>query len=101
MQGLNTTAAVLLETGRRAGLGVVVVEPVECDEGLRSLDDLRGEKMPVVSGSALRGAGGDLERSVGGGLIGRTVDVRRVLGRWFQFGVGEWERERQRYRLCS
>ncbi|KAK3487561.1 uncharacterized protein B0T23DRAFT_414610 [Neurospora hispaniola] len=101
VQGLNTTAAVLLETGRRTGLGVVVVEPVEDDESLRSLDDLLGEKMPVVSGSALRGAGGDLERSVGGGLIGRTVDVRRVLGRWFQFGVGKWETERQRDRLCS
>ncbi|ESA42820.1 hypothetical protein GE21DRAFT_5586 [Neurospora crassa] len=101
VQGLNTTAAVLLETGRRVGLGVVVVEPVWYDESLRSLDDLLGEKMPVVSGSALRGAGGDLERSVGGGLIGRTVDVRRVLGRWFQFGFGEWERERQRDRLFS
>ncbi|KAK3339109.1 hypothetical protein B0H65DRAFT_551854 [Neurospora tetraspora] len=110
VQGLNNSVAVLLEAGRRVGLGVVVVEPVghhhDCHDDDEKkgvlprsmgmmMESLLGEKMPVVSGSALKGTGaGDLERSVG--IAGKTVDVRRVLGRWFRFGVGEWERERER-----
>ena len=102
VQGLNNTLSVLLEAGRRVRLGVGVVEPVEYDDQQsdlrRSMDDLLGDKMPVVSGSALRGAAGAgdllLERSV----AGKTVDVRRVLGRWFRFGIGEWGMERERER---
>ncbi|KAK3399986.1 hypothetical protein B0T20DRAFT_350526 [Sordaria brevicollis] len=99
VQGVNNSVAMLLEAVRRAGLEVVVVEPVEDGEGMRKMDDLLGEKMPVVSGSALKkvAVGEHLERTAGGGgLMGKTVDVRRVLGRWFQFGVGEWERDRLR-----
>ncbi|CCC11691.1 unnamed protein product [Sordaria macrospora k-hell] len=103
VQGLNNTLSVLLEAGRRVRLGVGVVEPVEYDDQKsdlrrRSMDDLLGDKMPVVSRSALRGAAGAgdllLERSV----AGKTVDVRRVLGRWFRFGIGEWGMERERER---
>ncbi|KAK1777149.1 hypothetical protein QBC45DRAFT_331356 [Copromyces sp. CBS 386.78] len=101
VQGLNNSVAVLLEAGRRVGLAVGVVEPVEPvvdhEAGVvKGMDGSLGEKMPVVNGSALRGVGARdlLERSV----AGKTVDVRRVLGRWFRFGVGEWERERERER---
>jgi hypothetical protein len=43
------------------------------------------ERVPVLSGSARRGA----EES---GWAGKTVDVGRVLGRWFRFRQwsGEW-----------
>jgi hypothetical protein len=94
VQGLGTSAAVLVEAGRRAGLGVLVVEgaaavdPGDCarqKEG-RGMEGLLEERVPVLSGSARR-TGGDLE---GSGWAGKTVQLGRVLGRWFHFRTGPW-----------
>jgi hypothetical protein len=54
---------------------------------------LLAERVPVLSGSARRTTGLDLHQhgGEGSGWAGRTVDVERVLGRWFRFRAGEWE----------
>jgi hypothetical protein len=84
-----------VEVGAKEGLRVVVVEQLhhlpESGEGERSgrgvgLKELLEESIPVLSGSARR-AGVELE---GSGWAGKTVNVGRVLGRWFRFGEGEW-----------
>ncbi|KAK3307280.1 uncharacterized protein B0T15DRAFT_172074 [Chaetomium strumarium] len=94
VQGLGTSAAVLVEAGRRAGLGVLVVEGARvvgsgqgaAGEERRGMGGLLEEGVPVLSGSARR-TGGDLQ---GTGWAGKTVDVGRVLRRWFQFRTGPW-----------
>ena len=102
VQGLGSSVAALVEAGRRAGLGVVVVEGMSCREGeaelSRGLCGLLGEKVPVLSGSerkvarllGARGGGGNGEGSGSvSGWAERTVGVGRVLGRWFEFR-GDW-----------
>jgi len=43
------------------------------------------QQVPILSGSERRdGLGGE------GGYSGRTVEVARILGRWFQFDEGSW-----------
>lgn len=43
------------------------------------------QQVPMLSGSEKRDSlGGD------GGYSGRTIDVARILGRWFQFDEGVW-----------
>ncbi|AEO66328.1 uncharacterized protein THITE_2114342 [Thermothielavioides terrestris NRRL 8126] len=98
VQGLGASAAALVEAGRRARLGVVVVEqqqqrqqqrpPVGLEQGgaLLTKEALLEERVPVLSGSARR-AGGGLQ---GTGWAGKTVDVGRVLGRWFRFRERQW-----------
>ena len=53
------------------------------------------EKVPVLSGSARRTTGldfgGGVGQGEGSGWAGRTLEVEKVLGRWFRFGVGEWD----------
>ncbi|KAK4237370.1 hypothetical protein C8A03DRAFT_34700 [Achaetomium macrosporum] len=95
VQGLGSSAAVLVEAGRRAGLGVVVVEGAVvgsgqgAGEGDRGMEGLLGERVPVLSGVGRR-TRSDLE---GSGWAGKTVHVGRVLGRWFRFRRGQWNAE--------
>ncbi|ORY65140.1 uncharacterized protein BCR38DRAFT_301941, partial [Pseudomassariella vexata] len=85
-QGLGDTSAVLVETGHRLGWQVAVIEPWK--HGDRAgLEDLLKEKLPILSGGARR-LGLDTEER---GWSGRTVEVGRVLGRWFQFRRGDWD----------
>ncbi|KAH6856017.1 hypothetical protein B0I37DRAFT_395850 [Chaetomium sp. MPI-CAGE-AT-0009] len=100
VQGLGASSAVLVEAGKRAGVGVVVVEgPVSGprpaglaggEEGLglgrMTMGEVLAEGVPVLSGGGRR-AGGELE---GSGWAGKRVGVGRVLGRWFRFREGEW-----------
>ncbi|KAK4154536.1 hypothetical protein C8A00DRAFT_14319 [Chaetomidium leptoderma] len=97
VQGLGASAAGLVEVGARewdvSGVGVVVVEqPLaisaasQGEEGEDGMKGLLRERVPVLSGSARR-ARGDLEAT---GWAGKTVDVGRVLGRWFRFRDGGW-----------
>ncbi|KAK4134572.1 hypothetical protein BT67DRAFT_421194 [Trichocladium antarcticum] len=92
VQGLSSTAAALVEAGRRGGLRVVVAEQSgagRCGGGLQAL---LGERVPVLSGGARRAAGLELrlQGPEGSGWARRTADVGRVLGRWFRFRDGEW-----------
>ncbi|CRK30773.1 hypothetical protein HYQ45_008004 [Verticillium longisporum] len=80
-QGLGSTAAGLIQSARAAAFRAVVVEPRRegADDGFKTLLD---ELAPVLSGGSRRDEGG---------WTGRTVDVRRILGRWFRFQTGQWD----------
>jgi hypothetical protein len=102
-QGLGNSVAGLVEAGWRGQWEVVVVEERKVDEG----DDLElgdlgmgegesgerdrqkvwAQRMPMLNGSVRR-AGMESEY---GGWSGRTVEVGRILGRWFRFAKGDWE----------
>ncbi|KAK9422634.1 hypothetical protein SUNI508_00497 [Seiridium unicorne] len=99
-QGLGNTVAALVETATRLGWGLVLVEPRrlygeehddESDrraiQGDDDFENLLKEKLPILSGSARR-AGLD---SGEGGWSGRTVEVGRVISRWFNFQRGHWD----------
>ncbi|KAI0177592.1 hypothetical protein BJ166DRAFT_507356 [Pestalotiopsis sp. NC0098] len=100
-QGLGSTMAVLVETASRLGWSLVVIEPVpkttpRTDHGsdvedlvqpMDRFEDLLKEKLPILSGSVRRG-GLDLEE---GGWSSRTVEVGRVMSRWFGFQRGVWD----------
>ena len=114
-QGLSSTVATLVEAGTREGMRLVVVErkghgsrgvdssrlgdgaemgqdtelparPDEIDE--MELKALLEERLPVVNSATLRGA---IAQSW---AAGRTVEVGRVLGRWFRFRQWEWKGHR-------
>jgi len=84
-QGLGSSVAAVLEAGFRGGRGVVVLEEKanEDNGGGKAWE----ERMPMLNGSVRR-AGMESED---GGWSGRTIEVGRVLARWFRFGRGEWE----------
>jgi hypothetical protein len=107
-QGLGNTLAGLVEAGSRTKRRVVILEEmslrdggeVEVSEDSRE-DEERGEdtkkrvgngweeRVPILSGSVRR-AGFENED---GGWSGRTVEVGRILGRWFMFRRGDWDIE--------
>lgn len=102
-QGLGNTMAVLVEAASRLGWGLVVVEPhakpttpappdedshQEGETGRNDgLQGLLQEKLPILSGSTRRG-GLDLDE---GGWSSRSVEVGRVMSRWFTFQRGNWD----------
>ncbi|RDW80605.1 hypothetical protein BP5796_05303 [Coleophoma crateriformis] len=114
-QGLGISMAALVEAGKRGGRGVVVMEGKGEDAGGdEKLEEAAGdgetdlgevnvghregkaqiwkgwfERMPMLNGSARR-VGFESED---GGWSGRTVEVGRVLGRWFRFGRADWDEE--------
>jgi len=90
-QGLGNSLAALVEAGLRSRRQVAIVEEKnesgEVDEDSEGLD----ERVPILSGSARRAG---LE-SDGGGWSGRTVEVGRILSRWFVFKKEYWSKERK------
>ena len=86
-QGLSSTAAILVEAGKRVDFQAIIVEARKAEGG----DEL-AEFIPVLGGSARR-MGLDMDEGV---WSSRTVQVRRVLGRWFRFRSDEWESGRAR-----
>lgn len=74
-QGIGTTAAYLVEAAARNSFRAVVAEPRGA-KGFRVLDDFLDEKVPILSGTAVRNDGT---------WSGRTVPIRAVLSRWFEF----------------
>ncbi|EXF81633.1 hypothetical protein CFIO01_03837 [Colletotrichum fioriniae PJ7] len=82
-QGLSSSAAVLIEAARRADIKFkpVIVEPRGAG-GHGDFMSLLRDDAPVLSGSSRRSEGV---------WMGRTVEVRRVLGRWFRFQTGRWD----------
>jgi hypothetical protein len=96
-QGLGTTAAGLVEAAKRSGFQAVIVDQptigvadVEMDSG-QELEVMLAEEVPLLSGSVRRMAPDTDE----GGWTGRTVEVRRVLGRWFHFEGREWNMQKK------
>ncbi|GKT45470.1 uncharacterized protein ColSpa_05651 [Colletotrichum spaethianum] len=80
-QGLSNSAAALIEAARRTEFKPVVVEP----KGAGGHEDFKAvlrDDIPVLSGSSRRDEGI---------WTGRTVEVKRVLGRWFRFQMGQWD----------
>jgi len=104
-QGLGDTLARVVEAGRRTGTRIILLEESkgvevkntlgverEGDEDKRE-DRRKGgwkgweERLPMLNRSVKR-VGFESE---GAGWSGRTVEVGRILARWFRFGKGEWE----------
>ncbi|KAF6815345.1 hypothetical protein CSOJ01_03608 [Colletotrichum sojae] len=80
-QGIGGSAAVLVEAASRTGYRPVLVEPKGAG-GHESFGAVLHDDAPVLSGSSRRHEGG---------WTGRTVEVRRVLGRWFRLQEGRWD----------
>ncbi|KAM0522608.1 hypothetical protein ACHAPE_002200 [Trichoderma viride] len=74
-QGIGTTATYLIEAAARNSFRAAVVEPRGA-MGFEALDEFLEEKIPVLSGTAMKSDGT---------WSGRTVAMRRVLARWFEF----------------
>lgn len=74
-QGIGTTATYLIEAAARNSFRAAVVEPRGA-MGFEALDEFLEEKLPVLSGTAMKSDGT---------WSGRTVAVKRVLARWFEF----------------
>ncbi|KAL7924525.1 hypothetical protein ACQKWADRAFT_286899 [Trichoderma austrokoningii] len=74
-QGIGTTATYLIEAAARNSYRAAVVEPRGA-MGFEALDEFLDEEVPVLSGTATKSDGT---------WSGRTVAVRRVLARWFEF----------------
>lgn len=94
-QGLSNTAAALVEAAHQAALRCVIVEPrIDWDVQVHDSETILGEELPMLSGAERRAAARDQDDG-GGGWIGRTVPVRRVLCRWFGFEEGPWDALRE------
>jgi hypothetical protein len=93
-QGLGNSVAALVEAGWRAERRVVLLEE-RSDSGTRPGDGgdkaqkVWGEQLPMLNGSVRRAG---LEAD-GGGWSGRTVEVGRILQRWFKIEKGDWDDE--------
>ncbi|KAI1468831.1 uncharacterized protein F4812DRAFT_348144 [Daldinia caldariorum] len=84
-QGLGDSASAVVELGHRLSWQTIVVEPRK--HGVASpFEDLLRENVPFLSGGGRR-LGPDMEA----GWTGRTVEVGRVMKRWFCFQLGEWD----------
>ncbi|KAI1804173.1 hypothetical protein F4811DRAFT_301608 [Daldinia bambusicola] len=84
-QGLGDSASALVELGHRLSWQTIVIEPRK--HGVASpFEDLLRENIPFLSGGGRR-LGPDVEA----GWTGRTVEVGRVMKRWFRFQLGGWD----------
>ncbi|RDL30733.1 Uncharacterized protein BP5553_10078 [Venustampulla echinocandica] len=97
-QGLGNSLAALVEVGSRSSVKIVLIEEREIEEEdvqvdeveegdkWRKLSKVWEQKVPILNGSVRR-AGLDVDDA---GWSGRTIEVGRILGRWFKFGRGDW-----------
>jgi len=98
-QGIGNSTAAVVEAGWRTGRNVVLVEERNMtiehrgvgDEGeeVRKLSKCWEERVPMLNGSVRR-AGFE---SADGAWSGRTVEVGRILARWFKFCWGTWDNQ--------
>ncbi|KAI1488374.1 hypothetical protein F5X96DRAFT_89511 [Biscogniauxia mediterranea] len=119
-QGLGNTASALVELAHRLGWRAVLVEPLlgggqeeEEEEEAAAAVSGRGrgrgrggrrdarlahlleETAPILSGGVRRKMGPGAGPGEAGAWAGRTVEVGRVLGRWFAFQHGPWDEEEE------
>ncbi|OTA93726.1 hypothetical protein M434DRAFT_287775 [Hypoxylon sp. CO27-5] len=85
-QGLSNSASTLVELGNRLSWQAVIVEPRK-HNSVSSFEGMLKEVVPFLSGGGRRPAPDSEE----GGWSGRTVEVGRVMKRWFQFQRGQWD----------
>ncbi|KAI1407026.1 hypothetical protein F5Y13DRAFT_175799 [Hypoxylon sp. FL1857] len=85
-QGLSNSASTLVELGHRLSWQTVIVEPRK-HNSISSFEGMLTEAVPFLSGGGRKPAP-DLEE---GGWTGRTVEVGRVMKRWFHFQRGQWD----------
>lgn len=88
-QGLGNTSAALVDAAAEAHFRAVVVEAVRPGDEPSDLDSVVREHVPVLSTSSARKVATDPEDS---GWSGRTVEIGRVLGRWFRSRNENWGR---------
>lgn len=82
-QGINVSAAALVEAASRHGFRGTIIEPRGAG-GHTDFKAVLADAVPVLSGGVKRAG-------AGGGWMGRTVEIRRILGRWFRFQTGRWD----------
>ncbi|KAI1190120.1 hypothetical protein F5B17DRAFT_427930 [Nemania serpens] len=85
-QGLSNTTSALVDLAHRLSWGALLIEP-RSSSGGTTLEELLREAVPILNGGARRW-GPDSEE---GAWSGRTVEVGRILGRWFGFQRAQWE----------
>ncbi|KAL6913311.1 hypothetical protein ACHAP8_003214 [Fusarium lateritium] len=78
-QGIGNSAALLVDAASRNGFKAAVIEPKSVG-GRKDLEQLGGEMVPLLNGTAKRDDGT---------WSGRTVSIKQVLNRWFRFEVQE------------
>ncbi|KAH6965695.1 hypothetical protein EDB82DRAFT_309057 [Fusarium venenatum] len=78
-QGIGNSAALLVDAASRNGFKAAVIEPKGVS-GHEDLEQLGGEMIPLLNGTAKRDDGT---------WSGRTVSIKQVLNRWFKFEVQE------------
>ena len=84
-QGLSNTASALVESTHRLSWRTLIIEPLSGPSDT-ALEELLQEIVPILKGGARR-PGLAFEE---GAWSGRTVEVGRVLGRWFRFQRAQW-----------
>ncbi|KAI1821660.1 hypothetical protein F4861DRAFT_446898 [Xylaria intraflava] len=85
-QGLSNTASTLVELAHRLSWKAVLIEPRDSPRNTPLREALR-ETVPILSGGARRLG----LHSEDGAWTGRTVEIGRVLGRWFHFQKAQWD----------
>jgi hypothetical protein len=93
-QGLGNTASALIEGATRNRLQPIIVEPsMYVEEGYVDLGVMIDQEVPILSLKNMKALAWGLEEEDDGSWITETTPVRKVLGRWFQFGPGPWDEE--------
>ncbi|KAI1104077.1 hypothetical protein F4804DRAFT_308164 [Jackrogersella minutella] len=85
-QGLGNSTSALVELGHRLSWQTSIVEPRKHGSP-QAFEGMLTEVVPFLSGGGRR-PGPDPEE---GGWTGRTVEVGRIMKRWFRFQRGEWD----------
>lgn len=78
-QGIGNSAAFLVDAALRTEFRAAVIEPKGIG-GYEDLEHLGEEMVPLLNGTA---------RKDDGSWSGRTVSIKQVLNRWFEFEVRE------------
>ncbi|KAI1432212.1 hypothetical protein GGR50DRAFT_621632 [Xylaria sp. CBS 124048] len=90
VQGLSNTTSALVELTHRLSWQTLLVEPRHGphSSGTSPLDEILRETVPILSGGVRRLG----LHSEDGAWTGRTVEIGRVLSRWFSFQKAQWDR---------
>ncbi|KAI1779654.1 hypothetical protein F4818DRAFT_148498 [Hypoxylon cercidicola] len=85
-QGLANSLSAVVELAYRLSWQAAIIEPRNRNPS-STFEDMLKEHVPFLSGGGRRLALDSDE----GGWIGRTVEVGRVMKRWFRFEHGQWD----------